>query len=591
MLPLILLVPLIAAILAIIPVRNHMRIRYIALGGTLISLALLPFVSYGLNTIPWFSIGKYAFSITTIVTPINLLLLAIVLGIGPLIFYYSSGYMDKPSEQKRYYIELLGFEAAMLTFAMAGNLIVFFIAWEFLSMTSYLLIGFWYNEKPAKAAREAITIIMLGDLALIGAIVVILTSLGTLDLTTLIVGAPAHAVVIPNLAIALLVLAIMTKSAQFPFQEWLADAMEGPTPVSAFLHSTTMVKAGVFAAIALSPIFIATGTVWVLFVVGLVTSIIAMFNATREFQIKRVMAYSTIQELSLMLVAVGGGAISAAIYFFFAQSFYKALLFFNSGTLMKATGREDIREMSGLASNKKLYFTTLFGVLALAGFIPFDGFFANASLAGGFANNLAMYAVISLLGMGTSFYIFRWTTYLSKRPTNSLTTVNLNAPPRPMLYSAMILAPFTLVASFMFLYIPTLFNNSYNLIPYVFPSRISFVDLAIETVLTALGACAGYWIYTKGKTAIKSGALNTLLYSSVIFRWLYDHVAAFAYILADGVSTFDSYLSGAFDSLGKGTVLSSSVVKKMAIGRINQYALVVAMTLVIVFVYVYAVVM
>jgi NADH-quinone oxidoreductase subunit L len=137
-------------------------------------------------------------------------------------------------------------------------------------------------------------------------------------------------------------IAIFTKSAQFPFHEWLTDAMEGPTPVSAYLHSSTMVKAGVFAAILLFPPLPGNGMLPIILVFGIITAILSTFGALRELHIKKVIAYSTIQELSIMFIAIGSGALLAAVYFFFVQTFYKALLFFSAGNIMEATGSEYI---------------------------------------------------------------------------------------------------------------------------------------------------------------------------------------------------------------------------------------------------------
>ena len=155
--------------------------------------------------------------------------------------------------------------------------------------------------------------------------------------------------------------------------------MEGPTPVSAFLHSSTMVKAGVFAVISLLPIFLAFGATLqeTILAFGLVTAVLSTLNALRETHIKKIIAYSTVQELSLMLVLIGIGAYLAAIFFFFVQSFYKALVFFGSGTAMEASDSESLYDSAGMKSNRLVYITTAVSVLSIAGIIPFSGFFVN----------------------------------------------------------------------------------------------------------------------------------------------------------------------------------------------------------------------
>ena len=346
--PFTLLLPLLTAILVIILDRNRGHAKYVALAGSVASLALLPFIDSGTIAFDWFTAGGLQVNIVASVAPLNYMLLLIVTLIGVLVFLYSFEFMSLPSEWKRYYIEMLAFEAAMLAFAMAGNFILFFIAWEFLSLTSYLLIGFWHSrDRAIAAARKTITIILIGDVCLLASMVMLQSTFGTLTFSGIIGGLGSTA--FPGAVGLLLVIAIATKSAQFPFHEWLPDAMEGPTPVSAYLHSSTMVKAGVFASIVLAPILYMGGAMPFLFAIGMLTALFGMFNAMREKHIKRVLAYSTVQELGLMFMAVSSNALLAAAYFFFAQSFYKALLFFSSGVVMKSNDdKEDLDELSGI---------------------------------------------------------------------------------------------------------------------------------------------------------------------------------------------------------------------------------------------------
>ena len=416
MIALVLLLPLFIALItmALINDKRAGIIRYIPFFASLVSLLLMPFISSGESSLSWFSIAGHTFSITTIDSPINALLLLIVFSMASIIFVYSFGFMDALSEQKRFYMEMTAFEIAMAGFAMSGNFIMLFISWEFLSLTSYLLIGFWHSrESASRAARKTVTIIMIGDIALISAMVIFYTIFGSLNFITIITSISSVPALYHNsflMGVFLLIIAIFTKSAQFPFQEWLPDAMEGPTPVSAFLHSTTMVKAGVFATLALLPLFMDTGYSSILLYFGILTATIATLNASRELHVKRVIAYSTIQELSLMIVAISSGAVLAGIYFFIVQSFYKALLFFSSGVMMKATDDEDLNKITGLRENKLLYFSTLFGALSLAGFFPFAGFFSSISITSTFSlsENFIIYLILSLISIGTSFYIFSW---------------------------------------------------------------------------------------------------------------------------------------------------------------------------------------
>jgi len=194
-----------------------------------------------------------------------------------------------------------------------------------------------------------------------------------------------------------------------------------------------MVKAGVFAAMVLFPIFCTYARAYLFLTIGMLTAAIATTNAMREKHIKRILAYSTVQELALMLSAIGVGALGAALYSFFAQAFYKTLLFFNSGVMMDVNENENIDAIYGLKKNKLVYSSTIFGVLALAGFIPFDGFFSSVAIGGSFSTNLFAYIIISTISIATSFFIFRWFFAVSKDTKNRNIIASYRIQPRSML--------------------------------------------------------------------------------------------------------------------------------------------------------------
>ncbi len=571
----IVLLPLVAAIVAIALYRRQSAARYIAIAGSAIGFALTLAVSYGSASVPWFSVGQYAIGISIAVTPLNYLLLFLVMLIGPLIMVYSAGYMDTLSEQRRYYIEMLSFQAAMALFAISGSFITMFIAWEFLSLTSYLLIGFWHARDSAnRAARKALTIIFIGDLALLASIVIFWNIFGTLEFAQIIASAGAHVSIDLTAGILLLLLAIFTKSAQFPFHEWLIDAMEGPTPVSAYLHSSTMVKAGVFAAILLYPLFSSVGISHIILVFGIVTAVISTIAAAREYHVKKVIAYSTIQELSIMLVAVGGGAVIAAIYFFFAQSFYKALLFFGAGVEMKSTGKEYLNEVSGLRSNRLVYLSTLFGVVSLAGFIPFSGFFANEGIGSSMMSNLVVYAIISGISMLTSFYIFRWLSYGAKKGRGAYIDGNYAGQPKTMVYPMVLLAALTLVSSAFVVYVAGFLNYGGYLAYLALPSSVpaGLLDSVLFLVLISAGAALGYLTYYKNRIKVSAKRLDAVLYTNPIVNWGYKMIAAITYATAEGISAFDFYLNNGFDWIGRLTLRSGYVIRRASVGDINSYA-------------------
>ncbi len=593
MIPFIVLVPVLIAMILVFLLRDKYA-KYIALLGSLIGLALFPFIRTGTSSITWFSLGNYTFDVVASIANLNLLLLGIISVIAPLIILYSFGYMDRRSEQKRFYMELLAFDVAMLTFAMSGSFLTLFIAWEFLSITSYLLIGFWnQKEKVAKAARKALTIVLIGDLAILGSMAIVWNLYGTFTFSNIFASASQSPQLL--LAMVLMLIAIMTKSAQFPFHEWLPDAMEGPTPVSAFLHSTTMVKAGVFAFIVMLPLFTVTKLSVVVSIISIITVIIATLNATKELHIKKVIAYSTIQELGLMLFAASSGAVVAAVYFFFAQSFYKALLFFSAGAAMNANGSEDLNRMSGMKSNRWILITTLFGVLSLAGFIPFDGFFSNVAIGHAFSSNIEVYVILSIISFLTSFYIFRWF-LLNKREGNIEVTLKYKMQPRSMIMSMGILASLTLVASIAYVYMPgfltsqTHYSLGHLIIPGIGMSQygFGFVDALFETVVIALGALTSYTVFIK-KKKLSHNVLYYIVYSSVIINKIYMYVSRFVYEISEGVALLDIYISDLFDDIGRGIFGAGTSMRKLANGKVNTYALAFYVGVIVIAIFLYMV--
>ena len=185
--PLLVLLPLLIALIVSALVKSSMKLGYLAAGASVISFAMIFLLSPGTTAITWFTIGSNPIQITTTISQFNIILLAIVFGIGALIHLYSVGYLETLSEQKRFYVEMLAFEVAMATFAVSGNFILLFIAWEFLSLFSYLLIGFWHKrERATRAARLAITTVLIGDVALLAAIVIFWHLFGTFEFATII---------------------------------------------------------------------------------------------------------------------------------------------------------------------------------------------------------------------------------------------------------------------------------------------------------------------------------------------------------------------------------------------------------------------
>ncbi|MGC8662168.1 MAG: NADH-quinone oxidoreductase subunit L [Candidatus Micrarchaeia archaeon] len=563
MIAFVVLLPFLVALLLAALLKNNKNIAYISIAASFASIALLPFVSMGSYSIGWFSISALNISLMSSVSGTNMVLLTIVLGLAPFVYIYSLEYFKDRSQLKRYYIELLAFTIAITMFSISGNFITLFIAWEFLSVTSYLLIGFLYAKKSASvAARKVITIIFIGDIALILSIALFWNAYGTFTFSQIIKESGGGAEL--TAATLLLMLAIFTKSAQFPFHEWLPDAMEGPVPVSAYLHSATMVKAGVFVAIVLFPIFLHAGMLEYFVVFGLLTAIIAVTNAMRETHVKRILAYSTVEELALMLSAIGFGALGAALYFFFAQAIYKALLFFSSGIMIEANESENINAIYGLRKNKLIYFSTLFGVLALAGFIPFDGFFANIGIGGAFQSNLIAYVILSFISIGTSFFIFRWFFATSKDTKNKNINIIYLSEPRDVVLLVAALAVLTVLASAVFFYFGY----------FGFKLSFSIIEATVETLLICAGLILSYLVYYKQKISAKLGIVDKFLYNSPAVNFLYYTVGNFVYIIGEGIAMFDLYLNDLFDWIGHLANMLGEKIRLVENGDVSFYVLI-----------------
>ena len=578
----------IAGIAALLSRRHVLAPRYIALAGSLAALAIITYAfvygSAGTYSIPWFGIGQYSFPIVLETYSLNMLLLLLVGVITPLIFLYSIGFMDVPTEQGRFYFEISVFAAAMMLFAIAGNLITMFLAWEMLGITSYLLIGFWYYKgRAAEAARKAITIIIIGDVLMLSAILLIFSTYHTMSFNAILAAPYSSSLTV---AMALLLVAIFTKSAQFPFHEWLPDAMEGPTPVSAFLHSSTMVKAGVFLAAVLLPLFAKAGLLRVMLVVGLVSALLGASNALAERHVKRIPAYSTIEDIGLMFVALGLNALAAAMLFFVVQAFYKALLFMSAGSIMRANNETtNIYDLYGASKRKIIAAASIIGALSLAGIAPLSGFFGKAAIGtASLAVNALVYAVLMVIGFASSIYIFRWLIVpMRKAPEGE--EVRLSGKyahiPRSMLAAPAILAVMVVAVSVLYLYLPGYLSQHL--------SDIGVLDAAIESGVAVAGIAIAYVLFRNVKPFAPSRHRMAVsaLYNSLLVNKAYQLIARFFYAIGAGIDSIDNGLYEAALSGGNGVVYSGRQLRRIVTGQPNMYlvaALIGIMLLVVVMV-------
>lgn len=551
--------------------------KYIALlaGLATFVIALYLFVQPAqVQTINWFNFGSLAFNITTTTAPLNMLLLMLVSIITPLILLYSIGFMDVPSEQPRFYFEMCIFAAAMVLFSISASFITMFIAWEMLGITSYLLISFWYwKEHAPTAGRKAITTILIGDIAMLIAILLIGISYNSFDFAVVLAAPPT--IYLP-IAMSLILIAVFTKSAQFPFHEWLSDAMEGPTPVSAFLHSSTMVKAGVFLVAVLLPLFVQANLSNVILVIGIVSALIGASNALTERHIKKILAYSTIEDLGLMLIALGLNALLAAVMLFFVQTFYKALLFMGAGNMMRANDeKEDIYQVHGASLNRYLFIALLFGVVSIAGIFPLGGFFGKSAVEASASSNLPVYVLLVVIELATSLYIFRWL-FVTMRRTyeeNGALKIKYKALPKTMLAPMYVLAALVAVGVLFYNSLLTSFSSSIQN-PF---ALTNIVELAVINVVALAGLGIAFWMYRMGNRqhlASTNRALYTILYNSVVTNKVYLYITKAFAAIASGFGHLDYAFDKSTYAFTQAFIDSGNVVRRIVSGQTNTYVLV-----------------
>jgi NADH-quinone oxidoreductase subunit L len=346
--------------------------------------------------------------------PLSLLMFSLVAVISFLVQVYSIGYMAGDTGFSRYFGFQSLFAGAMLALSISSSLLQLYIFWELVGLSSYLLIGFWYERFSAtEAGKKAFVMTRLGDIGLLLGLLLILVHLGNLDIQALTnpeIATRAEPGFITLVAL-LIFAAVIGKSAQFPLLTWLPDAMEGPTPVSALLHSATMVAAGVFLFARLFPFFsLSPGAMTVFLAVGTISMLIASTMAMVHNDIKQVWAYSTISQLGLMIMALGAGGLFAGTFHLTTHAAFKALLFLCSGVWIHRFATNDVFEIAGLGG-RGLKIPTLCLVIAasaLAGLPPLSGFFSKEAVMASLAERGPLWLGAGLLGVFlTSYYTFR----------------------------------------------------------------------------------------------------------------------------------------------------------------------------------------
>ncbi|NPB04088.1 MAG: NADH-quinone oxidoreductase subunit L [Thermotogae bacterium] len=329
----------------------------------------------------WFSFGSFKVPLGIYVDNLAILMALIATGIGFLDIIFSRGYMENDESPQRYYFEKLFFIGSMVGLVFVSNLLGLYIFWEGVGLCSYLLIGYWYWKKSAaEAAFKAFVMTRFGDVFMLAGIIVAWVLLGTINFQELnaLAIAGAFSVKLGLLISILLFIGAIGKSAQFPLFPWLLDAMEGPTTVSALIHAATMVNAGVYLVARLFPFFDYSHALIVVAFIGAISAFIAATGAMAHTEIKKILAFSTMEHLALMFVAIGVGSAIAGIFHLLNHAIFKALLFLAAGAVIHMTHEKDAFKLGGLIRYMpQTAILFLIGILALAGVPPFNGFFSK----------------------------------------------------------------------------------------------------------------------------------------------------------------------------------------------------------------------
>jgi len=442
------------------------KVSWVACGGPVLSFIVTLIMWVGLFFHPegtpfpeqvlwtWMAAGDFLVEFGFQVDPLSMVMMLVVTGVGSIIHIYSIGYMYEEYSYYRYFAYLNLFLFSMLVLVMGNNFLMMFIGWEGVGLCSYFLIGYYFEKKSAcDAGVKAFVVNRIGDFAFLLGVFYIFSEFGSIDFTTVFAAAPSTLIYDKEAAILItlfLFIGATGKSAQIPLYTWLPDAMEGPTPVSALIHAATMVTAGVYMVVRCNALFnMAPTTMMIIALIGGSTALMAATIGCTQYDIKRVLAYSTVSQIGYMFLACGVGAYVAAIFHLVTHAFFKACLFLGSGSVIHGMHHEqDIRKMGGLKDHFPVtYVTFLVSTIAIAGIFPFSGFFSK--------DEILYHALIDgnviYWGMGvagafiTAFYMFRLVFLTFHGPSNVDPHVHPHESPKVMTLPLVALAGLALV--------------------------------------------------------------------------------------------------------------------------------------------------
>jgi len=566
---LILLLPLFSAVvIGLGAFRSRKASAAISVGavtGSFLLTLLLVAVGGKLDpSVAWLAIEGLEINIGLQIDSLSKLMLCVVTGVGSLIHIFSLGYMKEDRDFSRYFAFLSLFIFSMLGIVLADNFVMMFIFWELVGVSSYLLIGFWF-EKPsaADAAKKAFLTNRVGDFGFLIGILMVWAAMGSINFDAIESNLATGTAAITGLAGFLIFCGAMGKSAQAPLHVWLPDAMEGPTPVSALIHAATMVAAGVYMLCRVFFLIEGTWAMEAIAWIGGLTSLIAALMAVQQDDIKRILAYSTLSQLGYMVMAVGLGSRDAAMFHLTTHASFKALLFLGAGSVIVALHHEqDIWKMGGLRERMpKTYWTFLIGTMALCGVPLFSGFFSKeAILDTALENNILLFLVAVFVALLTTFYMTRLFVVAFMGEPRSAQAEHAKESPAVMTVPLLVLAVPSVIAGYFNAHAPN---------PLV---------LAASLVVVVFGMLVANTVYSGAKADPLPARFGRLARSvrngfwfDEVYQWFIDNVQENLAKLADAIDRW--VIAGLLVRGAHGTTeLAGRVLRLAQTGNLQTYA-------------------
>ncbi len=557
------------------------------------------------NLFTWIDAGTLHVPAALLIDPLSVTMALFVTGISTLIHLYSIGYMHGERDFRKFFLYLNLFVFSMLTLVLANNLVLTFVGWEGVGVCSYWLISYYFDrDSAASAGKKAFIYNRVGDMGMLVAMFLLFTHLHTLTYLRVFSGAGTLSPTVATLTVLALLLAATGKSAQIPLFNWLPDAMEGPTPVSALIHAATMVTAGVYLLVRMAPVLaLSTSGRATIAVIGGLTAFVAATIATSQKDIKKVLAFSTVSQIGYMVLAVGAGAYSAAIFLMISHAFFKALLFLGSGSVIHSlNGEQDLRKMGALAKFLPLTFPTfLIGWLTISGIPPFAGFWSKGDiLTNVYSYSRVLWILGVLTAILTAYYMSRLFV-LTFRGTERFREVTHGHDPHEspwvMTLPLVVLAVLSTVGGVIDL--PWIHHNSlagfldptFGFIPAIGHTSVAaqYTLAGVDIVAAILGLIAAFSIWRDRSSSPR----YERVFLERVWRWddFYDATIGRPFTRAAqfGDTVVEPRLiDGAVSGVAVGVRRSAEGVRKVQSGFVRHYALAMVLGLSVVVVYLVA---